>query len=455
MARYDDDWGRRRPNTRARRRKPYNDDYKEDDRRRASGRSGYDGEERRDSRYEDSRDPREDRYAGDRAPRRAAAAERERSAEGQPGNGRRQEEPDRRSGEGGKAARRRREKSGRGGIGCLIPLVVLVVLIIGLGAAGFGLAGRLWSRVDSADFRTSEISVNADLPDSVKKAAKDYRTIMVFGVDSRDNTTLQSGALSDSNIIVAINRKTGAAKLLSVYRDTYVETTGGEHMKLTEVYNKYGAKEQLSTINRNFDMNVSEYVTVNWKTVADTINELGGIDLDLSEDECRGINKFIDEVMESTGLSSEHVDVEDGIQHVDGVQAVTYCRLRKGLGDDYKRTERQRTVIAKTLSAAKSAGMGKAMAICEKVFPGLSSSMSLMDVLTLAIGMGNFEIKDSAGFPFHQESEDGGRYYIFPVTLASNAAELHEYLYGNTDYTPSETVQGISRAIEEYSGFSE
>lgn len=446
MARYDDDWGRRRPNTRARRRKPYNDDYKEDGRRRTSGRSDYGYEEERpDRRYEEGRDPREERYAGDADPRRAAAADRERRAGGQPGDGRRQEEPN----------RRRTGRRGRGGgIGCLVPLIILVVLIIGLGAAGFGLAGRLWSRVDSADFRTSEISVNADLPDSVKTATKGYRTIMVFGVDSRDNTTLQSGALSDSNIIVAINRKTGAAKMLSVYRDTYVETTAGEHMKLTEVYNKYGAKEQLSTINRNFDMNVSEYVTVNWKTVADTINELGGIDLDLSEDECRGINKYIDEVMESTGLSSEHVSVEDGIQHVDGVQAVTYCRLRKGLGDDYKRTERQRTVIAKTLSVAKSAGMRKALAVCEKVFPGLSSSMSLMDVLTLAIGMGNFEIRDSAGFPFHQESEDGGRYYIFPVTLASNAAELHEYLYGNTDYTPSETVQGISRAIEEYSGFS-
>ena len=447
MGRYDDDWGARRPNTRARRRKPYNDDYKDDDRRRGRRSYAY-----REDAY------REDDYRADDDVRiYETTRERREDGTGDPRTGGRErpyEEPARRSPYPEEAKRRARRPRRRGrGLGCLIPLIVVLLIAGAVVIAGMTMLGRLWDLVDSANFRTSDIAVNADLPASVKKSAKDYRTIMLFGVDSRDNTTLQSGVLSDSNIVVAIHKRTGAVKLLSIYRDTYVETTTGDHLKLTEVYSKYGAKEQLQTINRNFDMNVSEYVTVNWKAVADTINKLGGIDLDLSEDECRGINKYIDEVMESTGLSSSHIDVDDGVQHVDGVQAVTYCRLRKGLGDDYRRTERQRTVIAKTFARARSAGIPAVMKICEEIFPGISSSLSLTEVMTLAAGLGRFEIIESAGFPFDQATQDGGRYYLFPVTLSSNAKELHEYLYGDTEYTPSATVQGISQAVADFSGY--
>lgn len=472
----EEDWGARRPNTRSRRRKPYNDDYKDDeysvrdrvrrnytqdddysyDSRRYDRRSEeWDDDEpaypRRDQRttYRDEDDPRRNQrttYRDEDEPRRER---RTTYRDEEPADSRRRQRQSRRDYE--EPVRRQRGRRRRRGGGCL-PLVILLVLLLVVLIGGVAAIASLWSEVDSADFGRSDVAVNSDLPDTVRTEQKNYRTFMIFGVDSRDNTTLQAGTLADSNIIVSVNKRTGKVKLLSIYRDTYVETTDGERMKLTEVYNKYGAKEQLATINKNFDMNVTEYVTVNWKTVADTINLLGGLDLELSEGECEGINKYIDEVMNSTGISSSHVDVYDGTQHLDGVQAVTYCRLRKGLGDDYKRTERQRTVITATLNKAKSSGPVKAVQVCRTVFPGLSSSLSLPEVLTLAAGMGRYDIEDSAGFPFDSRSQDGGRYYLFPTTLESNVRQLHEYLYGTEDFEPSGTVKDLSQRIQDAAG---
>ena len=476
MSRTDYDQSRRR--TPRRSRKPYNDDYKEDSRASRRSREAYDDdyaysrgsgryydddpyEDRYDSRYED---PDEDVriYENSRSRRKAAAEDSRDSYYDEPRAARRSSrssarrsqderadyEPRRqRSSRSARPQRRRRRSRG-----LLIPLIVVLLFVV-VAAGGIGYLSSLWGKVDSANFKASDVVVNSDLPESIQRELKDYRTIMIFGVDSRDNSTLQSGTLADSNIICAINKSTGDVKLLSIYRDTYVETTGGEHMKLTEVYSKYGAEEQLSTINKNFDMHVTEYVTVNWKAVALTIDKLGGIDLELSSAECEGINKYINEVIQSTGIESSKISVEDGTQHVDGIQAVTYCRLRKGLGDDYKRTERQRTVINKTLSKAKQAGIPTVINVCNEVFPGISSSLSLPEVLTLAGSMGKFNIADSAGFPFENEAPNTGRNFLYPVTLSSNVTELHAYLYNNTDYAPSETVRALSEAVAEESGF--
>ena len=419
-----DDWGARRPNTR-RTRKPYNDDYKDPAPEKRS----------RSAPYQD--DPDEDI--------RIYKSSSDRRAEDHP-----EEDPPvkRKSGRNMKQ-KRPRGKSHTG----LLVLMVVVMLVAAAGLSLFAVIGFLWSRVDTADFGRSDIAVNQDLPDSVKSAAGDYRTILVCGVDSRDSTTLQAGTLADSNILVSIHKKTGDVKLLSIYRDTLVETTTGERMKLTEVYNRFGAKEQLGTINRNFDLAVTDYVTVNWKAVAEAINLLDGMDLDLSSDECKGINRYIGEVMDSTGLSSARVKVADGLQHVDGVQAVTYCRLRKGLGDDYRRTERQRTVISKALERGKEAGISRVMDLCSRIFPGISTSLSMTEALTLCAGLDRLEVRDSAGFPFEQVSQEGGHYYIFPVTLASNAAQLHAYLFGNSEYEPSGTVQMLSGKMIQESGY--
>ncbi len=327
------------------------------------------------------------------------------------------------------------------------PFLLILTIVL---AFGFFYLIDTWNQIGKSDFDASDVYINSDLDDSVITSQANYTTIALFGVDSRDNTTLTKGALADTNIIACINNKTHEIKLVSVYRDTYVENLEGGHQKINEVYNKYGALDQLGTLNKNFDLTITKYVTVNWKAVAETIDLMGGLDIELTELEASGINKYIDEVMSSTGLSSSYVTVQAGVQHLDGVQSVTYCRLRNTAGSDYKRTERQREVISLMLEAAKKMNVITLTKICNEIFPAIATNMSLTEILSLASSVSKYEISDSTGFPFNQASQSsGGRDYVYSKDLEADVISLHAYLYENNQYTPSGTVKRLSQEMDD------
>ena len=404
-----EDWGRRRVKER-KTRKPYNDDYRETDRRRPS---------RRIEDFDEEDFLREDETGG-----------------------RYDDEP--------YGAQKGRKKHGA------LKAVLWVFLALFMLAAAVCLAvaaiiGSLWSHTGKSDFAAADVAVNQDMAETVHSSLKDYRTILICGVDSRENTAPKSGSPAESNVLVAVHKKTGAVKLLTVCRDTFVEAPDGRTMRLSEVFEQHGMRKQLETINRNFDLEVTEYVTLNGKALAQAISFLGGIDLDLGTEECKSINRYLEDVMQAIGFASTRLSVADGIQHVDGVQAVTYCRQQNVPGNDYQRTERQRIVLAGTLAKAGKAGPVKIMQICSRVFPGISTSLSLPEVLVLLMGTRNYTVRDSAGFPFEyaEKTEEDGEGTIYPETLIHNAAEMHAYLYGNSGYTPSGTVTEISRRIED------
>uniref|UniRef100_UPI0032E4445B LCP family protein n=1 Tax=Lacrimispora sp. TaxID=2719234 RepID=UPI0032E4445B len=156
---------------------------------------------------------------------------------------------------------------------------------------------------------------------------KGYWTIAIFGVDSRDGN-LDKGALSDVEMLCNINKETGEIKLLSVYRDTYLKINSkGTYHKINEAYFKGGHKQAMEALNENLDLNIDDYATFNWKSVADAINILGGIDLEITDSEFAYINGFITETVNSTGVGSHQLK-HAGMNHLDGVQAVAYARLR-------------------------------------------------------------------------------------------------------------------------------
>ena len=358
--------------------------------------------------------------------------------------------PDSRYDEEPAGPRKKRKKRGA------LKIILWVLLVLFMLAAAAVLAvsavlGSLWSHTEKADFKAADIALNQDMAETVRSSLKEYRTILICGVDSRDNTAPKSGTPAESNVLAAIHKKTGAVRLLTIYRDTVVESPDGRSMKLSEVFEQYGMRKQLETINRNFDLDVTEYITLNGKALAQAIGFLGGIDLDLGTEECKSINRYLEEVMQAIGFASTRLTVADGIQRVDGVQAVTYCRQQNVPGNDYQRTERQRTVLARTLAKAGKAGPVKIMQICSRVFPGISTSLSLKDVAVLLMRIRKYTVRDSAGFPFEykEKTEEDGEAAIYPETLVHNAAEMHAYLYGNNGYTPSGTVTEISRRIED------
>lgn len=283
-----------------------------------------------------------------------------------------------------------------------------------------------------------------------------YWTVAVFGVDSRDGN-LGAGALSDVIMLASINRKTGDVNLTSVYRDTYLQIDEeGKYHKINEAYFKGGPKQAIAALNRNFDLDIDDYVTFNWKAVAEGLNVLGGVDLDISDKEFAYINAFITETVQGTGLGSVQLE-HSGMNHLDGVQAVAYARLRL-MDTDFNRTARQRKVLELAMQKAKAASKKTLVATAMTVMPDIQTSIGADDILDIAKTVKKYNIQNAVGFPFSRDTTNVGKMnVVVPATLVSNVAQLHPFLYGDdaAGYTPSAKVQEISAHIQKKTGIGE
>lgn len=279
-------------------------------------------------------------------------------------------------------------------------------------------------------------------------------TVAVFGVDTRDGD-VEKNARADVQMLCTIDRATGEIKLVSVYRDTYMKIDpDGTYHKINEAYFKGGPKQAVKALEENLDIQIDNYATFNWKAVAEGINLLGGIDVEITPAEFSLINGFITETVNSTGVGSVQL-TGPGLQHLDGVQAVAYARIRK-IDTDFQRTERQRTVLKLAMDKAKTADMGTLTTLVQAVLPQLSTDIGLDDLLPLAKNIKTFHLGDTAGFPFSKETSYIGRMdCVIPTTLESNVAQLHQFLYGDTGYRVPSSVKKISEKIAEDSGYHE
>ncbi len=281
-----------------------------------------------------------------------------------------------------------------------------------------------------------------------------YWTVAVFGVDSR-NGNLGKGALSDVEMLCSINRQTGEIRLLSVFRDSYLRISAdGTYDKINEAYFKGGHEQAVEALEANLDLKVDDYATFNWKAVVDAINALGGVDLEITDKEFGFINSFITETSESTGVPALHLE-HSGMNHLDGVQAVAYARLRL-MDTDFNRTERQRKVLGLVMEKAKQADVTTLSGVVAAVFPQISTSVGIDDVLAMAKNAKKYYIGQTSGFPFsHVETYVGKKSCVIPATLESNVIQLHAFLYDDTQYAPSATVKDISARIAQDSGIAD
>lgn len=281
-----------------------------------------------------------------------------------------------------------------------------------------------------------------------------YWNIAVFGVDSRDGDTKK--ALADVQMICSINRETGEIRLVSVYRDTYLKIDEkGTYHKINEAYFKGGQKQAVNALEENLDLKIDDYATFNWKAVADAINVLDGIDLEITPAEFKYINGFITETVNSTGIGSVQL-TQPGMNHLDGVQAVAYSRLRL-MDTDFQRTERQRKVVSLAMEKAKAADAATLTGLVKVILPQISTSVGIDDVLPMVKDINKYHIGETGGFPFSRESKKVGKMScVIPTTLESNVVLLHQFLYGeDVSYSPSAAVKKISAKISEETGLYE
>lgn len=297
-----------------------------------------------------------------------------------------------------------------------------------------------------------ETMTNPNLNVDKVKRMKGYWTVALFGVDSRNNS-VGKGNNADVIIICNINQDTGEIKLVSVFRDSYLNVDDdGSYNKINQAYFRGGPKQAVEALNKNLDLQIDDYATFNWKAVADAINILGGVDVELSKAEFYYINAFITETVEATGIASKHLK-SAGPNHLDGVQAVAYARLRK-MDTDFARTERQRKIIELSFQKLKQADFSVVNNVMEVVFPQILTSVTLDDVIPSARNLTRFTIADTAGFPSARSDANMGKKgdCVIPQTLESNVVLLHQFLFGEENYEPSDMVKKISAKISADSG---
>lgn len=356
-----------------------------------------------------------------------------------------------------KRVRRRRRRSTLSRVMFALEIIVLVVLMGGLFV--YAKLGKL----NHETINEEELDVNESVTEN--QVMKGYTTIALVGIDSRDDK-LKSDWNSDTMIIASINNDTKKVKLVSVYRDTYLclgedEDENNSYGLANLAYCTGGAKKMINMLNKNLDMNISDFVTVNFQAVAETVELLGGIDVEMKKEEVVHLNNYCVETSEVTGMDYTPLEEIEGVHHLNGVQAVAYARIRKTSGNDFRRAARQREVIYRIVEKAKNSSIATLNTVLDKIFPMIYTSLTEKEILSMGMNMLSYDIEDQTGFPFDhlygdtvKEAMDGVD-CVLPITLESNVIKLHEFLYPEDSYVPSNEVKTYSQEIIDKSGFGE
>ena len=317
----------------------------------------------------------------------------------------------------------------------LIVLLIIILLITAVFGIGYGYVHSKLNKMQHVETNPEDIAVT----EGVEQQLEGYRNIAILGIDSREDN-YDKGNRSDCIIIASINNKTKEVKLASVYRDTYLEITGRNLDKVTHAYSYGGPTLTLSTLNTNLDLDIKEFVTVNFEVVKEIVDSIGGITLKINSDEVSQIPRI----------------EKAGTYNLTGEQALAYSRIRHAAGGDYKRTERMRTVLMAVVEKAKTLSIGELNKLADELLPKVYTNINANELIMLLPQMASYKITDSIGWPYKTQGKTiNGVWYGPPITLESNVKKLHEELFEETDYIPSETVKRISDAIVKKTGYTD
>ena len=276
---------------------------------------------------------------------------------------------------------------------------------------------------------------------------KGYTNIALFGVDSREGD-LGEGNRTDCIIVASLNNETKEIKMVSVYRDTLLDLSEGTYQKCNAAYSYGGPTLAINMLNMNLDLDIQDYVTVDFGAISDVVDLVGGIEMDITDEEAYYICEYLQETADAAGKEA-HFMQGGGHMVLDGPQATTYARIRSTAGGDFTRTERQRLVIEKIVEKLQKVDVMTLNKIIDQVFPQVSTSFTLQELMNYALAYKDYVLLENAGFPFEKTTdtlpEIGS--VVIPTDLTSNVTKLHEFLFGATGYAPSSTVNTLSANI--------
>lgn len=319
-------------------------------------------------------------------------------------------------------------------------------VVVALMASGVIFVAAKLGKIDSQEIDKEDIVINSEV-EELGSLGEGYTNVALFGVDSREGD-LGKGTRTDCIIVASLNNETQEVKMASVYRDTLLDLSEGTLQKCNAAYSFGGPTQAINMLNMNLDLDIQKYVTVDFGVVAEVVDLLGGVEIELKEEEIKYLNQYLEETASVAGKEAHFVE-KAGLQNLDGPQATTYARIRSTAGGDFTRTERQRLVIEKMVEKIIKSDLRTINSIVDKVFPTISTNFTATEILSYAKYFSKYQLGDNTGFPIDKTTDtiSGLGSIVIPVNLQDNVKKLHEFLFGATDYTVSSKVQSISNAI--------
>ena len=336
-------------------------------------------------------------------------------------------------------------------------LFILEIVVLLLFIGGLFVYGQISAKLDKIDIQETDLADQDIVTNDQAPQMTGYTTYALFGLDHRSRNEKLNTENSDTIIVASINNDTKAVKLVSVYRDTLLNVKDDTYSKANAAYALGGPAQAVNMLNTNLDLNITDYVSIDFDALVTVVDCLGGLDIPLSYAEIVHMNNYCVETAEETGKSYTPVELPEpkpedqeaivGTYHLNGVQATSYCRIRYTASLDMGRTERQRRVIQMIVDKAKKAGLSTIFDIMDQVFPMVKTSVSKTEILKLIPAMIGYCIDETTGFPQDYKFATVKGSVIVPTTLDSNVLKLHQFLYGNTNYTPTQDVLNKSAQI--------
>ena len=305
-------------------------------------------------------------------------------------------------------------------------LVAFAIIVGGIGAAAiYGYS--FFDKINTVNIDADDLGID---PETDKKLSgySNIQNIALFGVDAEQGDV----GRSDSIMILTIDKNTNKVKLTSIMRDSYVNIIGTSKDKLNHAYAYGGAQLAMQTLNNNFDLNIKDFASVNFSGLQKIIDILGGVEVIITEDEIPHLANYVNSINSFTNEKAETIKTP-GTYNLNGTQALAYTRIRYTEGNDYKRTERQRTVLTQVFEKIKQTSVTEWPSLLNEILPLVETNMGTSEILGLGnsiMKMGNVQVEQER-FPLDEDSEGtmiDGVYYL-QFNEEATVASLHDYIF--------------------------
>lgn len=348
-------------------------------------------------------------------------------------------------------------------IGKVLFAIEIVILVVVL--AGLYVWGQLNEKMEileepAKEFEEERIVINPEVP-----TMTGYRTFALFGIDHRDKNPELGSDNSDTIIIASVNNDTKEVRMVSVYRDTLLNIGDGVYAKANAAYAYGGPEQAISMLNKNLDLDITDYITIDFNALVTAVDCVGGLDVPMSYAELVHMNNYCVETSEEVEKEYTPIELPErpenieeiiGTYHLNGVQATSYCRIRYTANLDMGRTIRQRETIQRIVSKAKKGGISLVLNMMDEIFPLVKTSLTKNEILQLLPTLIGYSLDENTGFPENYKFSNVRGSIIVPTTLTSNVEFLHKFLYGeDIKYVPSVEVKEYSAKIIEIAGGEE